>query len=143
MEDRSRLPARAAGRRVIVSFAAVAAFLIASACAVHRVETQSADGTLITEAEIDSLHAVNALELVSRLRPNFLASRGKLSVQPGSVNALPNVYVDEQFYGDATELRNIAASTVESIRLYSASEAQYKYGRGNAAGVIGITTKHR
>ena len=142
MHDASRLPARSAGRRVVLGIAATAAFLIAPACAMHHVDTASADGTLITEAEIDSLHATNALELVTRLRPNFLATRGKLSVRPGSAPALPNVYVDEQFYGDATELRNIAAPTVESIKFYSASEAQYKYGRGNAAGVICITTKH-
>lgn len=72
----------------------------------------------------------------------FLVSRGMVDVQPGSTPALPNVYVDDQFYGDATVLRSIAAASLESIRFYSASEAQYKFGRGNAAGVIGITTKH-
>jgi hypothetical protein len=52
------------------------------------------------------------------------------------------VYVDDQFYGQATELRGILTGSIESIRFYSASAAQYKYGHDNAAGVIAITTKH-
>lgn len=129
-------------RRVVTS-SAVAVLMMAVACGMHRVDPNgSADTTVITEAEIDSAHAVTALEVVSKLRPMFLVSRGQIELQPGSTPALPNVYVDDQFYGDATTLRTIAATTLESIKFYSASEAQYKFGRGNAAGVIGITTKH-
>ena len=102
----------------------------------------TADNSVITEQELDSLRSSSAYEVVRRLRPMFLVSRGKLSVQPGSQPALPNVYVDDQFYGDISALNAISASTIETIKYFTASEAQYKYGRGNAAGVIGIFTKH-
>ena len=103
--------------------------------------TQTGDATTITEAEIDSAHVSTAYDVIHKLRPQFLVSRGKLSLDPKVPPALPRVYVDDQFYGDATTLRGIPAGTIESIRSYSGSEAQYKYGHDNAAGVIAITTK--
>jgi hypothetical protein len=118
--------------------------LALAGCALHRSDEDAGPSrTSITEAEIDSLHAPNAYEVIRRLRPQFLHSRGPVTL--GSTRQpppLPNVYVDNMFYGDASVLRNIAASTIATITFYNASEAQYAFGRGNAAGVIGITTKH-
>lgn len=134
---------RAARLHLVAALVAVGALFGASACSLHHTDSGDvADPSVITEEEIDSLHASSALETITRLRPMFLVSRGKLTLDPGTPPALPNVYVDNQFYGDATVLRNISASTIESIRFYSASEAQFKFGRGNAAGVIDIFTKH-
>jgi hypothetical protein len=121
---------------------ATVALILAPACAMHRTDIDHGDRTVITGDQIDSVHAMNAFEAVDRLRPVFLTSRGKVSLQPGTVPALPNVYVDNQFYGDASVLRTISAAMIESIKFYSAAEAQFKFGRGNEAGVIGITTKH-
>ena len=115
---------------------------VASACGVHQSESAGPATMTISQEEIDSCHAVSAYEAVDRLRPLFLAGHGKLSVGPGTPVAMPNVYVDNQFYGDVSALHNISAASIESIRLYSASDAQYKFGRGNEAGVIGIITKH-
>jgi hypothetical protein len=115
----------------------------ASACMTHQSENVGpADATLITQEQIDSCHAVSAFEAVDRLHPLFLAGRGKMSLQPGTAIAMPNVYVDNQFYGDATVLRNISAESIESIKFFNPAEAQLKFGTGNPAGVIGIFTKH-
>jgi hypothetical protein len=120
----------------------LAAFMLsASACVFHR-GTRANDRTTISEAEIDSIHAASAYDAVRRLRPQFLVSRGRLSADPKEPPALPNVYVDNMYYGDISVLRNIAGPTIESIKFYNASEAQYAFGRGNMAGVISIVTKH-
>jgi hypothetical protein len=117
--------------------------LATSACAFHRSEPDTGPSrTAITEAEIDSVHAVNADEVIRKLRPQFLRSRGRLSLDSREPPALPNVYVDKMYYGDVTVLRDIAAATIASIQFYNAAEAQYAFGRGNTAGVIAITTKH-
>jgi hypothetical protein len=138
---RSPRTKRAANRMAYIL--AMATVLVLSACLVHRTDTGgSADSSVITEDEIDSSHAYTAFEAVYRLRPRFLASRGKISLDPSQPNALPNVYVDNQFYGDISTLRGIAAGSIESIRYYTPGEAQYKFGHGNMAGVIGIFTKH-
>ena len=130
------------GNRLALALA-VAAVVGSHACMVHRGDTGgSADSSVITEDEIDSSHAYTAFEAVYKLRPRFLASRGKVSLDPSQPNALPNVYVDNQFYGDISTLRGIAAGSIESIKFYTPGEAQYKFGHGNMAGVIGIFTKH-
>lgn len=134
-----------APRRTARRFGWVVATLLVvglSACKMHHSDIDAADHSLITEDEIDSVHAFSAFDAVYKLRPRFLATRGKLSLDPKVPPALPNVYVDNMFYGDVTTLRGIAAGSIESIRFYDVGEAQYKFGHGNMAGVIGITTKH-
>jgi hypothetical protein len=117
--------------------------LALSGCALHQSDPDAGPSrTSISEAEIDSLHAPNAYEVIRRLRPQFLHSRGPVTLGTREPPPLPNVYIDNMFYGDASVLPNIAASTIATIRFYNASEAQYAFGRGNAAGVIAITTKH-
>lgn len=130
------------GVRLLFSTLLLAITPLSSACFQVARPGVMPDNSLITEAEIDSAHAGSALETIARLRPMFLISRGKMSFDPKAPPALPNVYVDEMFYGDATTLRVISASTIESIKFYDAADAQLHYGRGNMSGVISIVTKH-
>jgi len=130
-------------RRGLIVLAATVVVVSTPGCFMHRSKPGATQDTkTITEAEIDSVHALNAFEAVSRLRPLSLTGRGKLSAQPGTPIAMPNVYIDNQLYGDVSVLRAISATTIDSIKLYNASEAQYKFGRGNEAGAIAIFTKH-
>lgn len=125
----------------LVNALTVVALLVGCASHSGPVTNMSA-ATTISESEIDSTHASNAYEVIHKLRPQFLVSRGKLSLDSRVPPALPRIYLDDQFYGDAGVLGGISALMIESIRFYSAAEAQYKYGHDNAAGVISITTKH-
>ena len=122
---------------------AIVAAAALSACATHTVPPGTAhDSTLISADEIDSAHVSTAYDVIHKLRPQFLMGRGKLSLLLGGPPALPRIYVDDQYYGDASTLHGVFAETLESIRYYSGSEAQYKYGHDNAAGVIALVTKH-
>lgn len=137
-------PSRSAGtgRGMLVTIVLVAAVALA-ACASHGPPSaRTSDASTITESEIDSSHSSTAYDVIHKLRPQFLIPRGTLSLDPAVGPALPRVYVDDQLYGDASTLRGILVGTIESIRFYSASEAQYKYGHDNSAGVIAIFTKH-
>jgi hypothetical protein len=112
-------------------------------CASHApADNQVPDANVITSAEIDSTHLSTAYDVIHKLRPQYLMSRGKMSLDPAVPPALPRVYVDDQFYGDASTLRGLLTGSLESIRYLSSSSAQYKYGHDNAAGVIAIVTKH-
>ena len=119
----------------------LAVALGASTCVFHR-GTNAPDTRTITEDELHSAHAASAYDAIKRLRPQFLIVHGRESFNPNDPPALPNVYMDNQYYGDISALRGISASIIESIRFYSAAEAQYTFGRGNMAGAISITTKH-
>ena len=83
-----------------------------------------------------------AFEVISRLRPNFLISRGKTTLTNGQeASSYPNVYLDGITFGDINTLRNIDTAQIAEIRLYQAWEAQTKFGLGNNGGVIAITTR--
>ncbi len=100
-----------------------------------------ANPQVITQQEIAEAGAGNAYEVIRRLRPNFLLSRGAVTLRNAQPSSLyPNVYVDGILYGDINSLRNIDAGQVGEVRMYQAGEAQLKFGLGNSTGVIAITT---
>jgi hypothetical protein len=98
---------------------------------------------IITQEEISAAGVTGtALDVVNRLRPNFLVSRGPTTLGNAQSSGLyPNVYLDGIAYGDINTLRNIDSVQIAEIRLYTAGEAQTKFGLGNSAGVIAITTR--
>jgi hypothetical protein len=98
------------------------------------------DAQTITEAEIVASNAINAYEVIVKLRSNFLSYRRETSFYPTESKSMPTVYVDEQKYGEIAVLENIPALQVASIRLYRAWEATTRYGSGNMSGVIAVTT---
>jgi len=115
---------------------------------------------VITQKEIDRYGAGGtAYDLISKLRPNFLSSRGQTSIYGGTSPVqgelaptsgsgqgprgeyYANVYVDGANYGQISSLRNIEAALIGEIRFYSGPEAERKFGPGNSPGVIAITTR--
>lgn len=132
---------RGSATRTRFLVAVVSAVVVA--CATHTAPlTTASDPEMISAIEIDSAHQTTAYDLIRKLRPQFLMARGKLSLLLSEPAALPRIYVDDQYYGDASTLRGIFAEAIESVRFYSAAAAQYKYGHDNAAGVIALATKH-
>jgi hypothetical protein len=103
-----------------------------------------ANPAIITQEEIAHAGTGNAYDVIHRLRPNFLVSRGEVTlgnVQTTQTNTpYPNVYLDGLAYGDINSLRNIDSSQLIEVRMYQAWEAQTKFGLGNNAGVIAIST---
>jgi outer membrane cobalamin receptor len=115
------------------------AFVVGS-CTRQTGHTLGADRDVITEEEIATTSAINAYEVVQKLRGNFLSNRGRTTIL-GRSSPLPMVYVDGVRYGELASLRNISATTVQSIRLYRAWDAQQRYGNDVTGGVIEVTTK--
>ena len=119
--------------------------LITAAAALGCATTSGTPGmrgssNVITEQEIVAANVSNAYEVIQKLRPNFLHSRGATTLQ-NTAPATPNVYVDGQRYGDTDSLRNIPAMNIAGIRYYSVSEGSTKFGLDNASGVIEIRMK--
>ena len=117
-------------------------FAAVSACGSPRVATpRGPDRLLITEDEVLASAGTTAFELIRNLRPNFLTYRGETSLDRRTSRPYPNVYVDDQVFGQISVLHSIPASDVSSIRLYRSWEAMTKFGTGNAGGVIAISTR--
>jgi hypothetical protein len=113
----------------------------ALAACTHASQGKAGGGeNLITEEEVDASGGVTALEVIQKVRGNFLTNRGKTTLI-GSSPSLPSVFLDGVSFGEVGTLRTISARQVSTIRLYRAWEAQQKYGNGYVGGVIEVTTR--
>jgi len=112
--------------------------------------------TLITADEIARVSVVNGYEAVEKLRPALLSQRQIASLlgQGGMGKGAPPtkgtdvaagqvvVYMDGTRLGDVEQLRGITASSIATLRYYSASEAQLKWGSNHPGGAIEVISKH-
>jgi hypothetical protein len=83
---------------------------------------------------------MDALALVQEYRPNWLHSRGVVSIMNPTAGDL-QVYVNGVSSGDITRLSEIRTMEIRELRFLGASEAQQRYGVGHAGGVIEVWTK--
>jgi len=98
----------------------------------------------ILESEITSraAEATNALQIVMKLRPQMLRSRGVISPNdPNGESTTPKIYVDNVSYGNVESLSNINAAQIKEIRYIKATDATTQWGTGHTGGVILVITK--
>jgi hypothetical protein len=98
------------------------------------------DANIITAAQISASQQTNAYDVVRKLRPNFLKSRGRTTVY-GQGSDYAAVFLDGQSFGDLGSLRNIASSQIRSIRFIRGTDAVTMHGMQYGAGVIDVRTK--
>jgi hypothetical protein len=101
---------------------------------------------LISAEEIADASSSNAYDLIQRLRPNYLRTRGAVHGTPnGTTNKIEYVdlvvYLNENRLGGTDQLRQISTSDIREIRYFSASEATTKWGTGHSAGAIQILSR--
>src|SRR5512138_1028933 len=99
---------------------------------------------LILESEITARagEATNALQVVMKLRPQMLRSRGVISPNdPNGESTMPKVYVDNVAYGNVESLSNINSAQIKEIRYIKATDATTQWGTGHTGGVILVITK--
>jgi hypothetical protein len=113
-----------------------------SATAAPRAPSRQQD--VITAAEIAerAADASNALQVVQKLRPQMLTTRGRFSPADSSdAGARPRVVVDGVAIGQVENLVNVNAISVMEIRYISATDATTRFGTGYVGGAILVTTK--
>ena len=109
--------------------------LVTVACApASHSTTGSRNQNLITAEEIQTVDAATAMDVVRRLRPNWLRFLGE---RVGS----PVVYLDGGRRGEPSTLAHILIDNVQDIRYLSAPDATQRYGTGHTAGAILVTSK--
>lgn len=100
---------------------------------------------LITTEEVRGSSATNAYELIQRLRPSFLRTRGAMrGASNGTTTTFEPVdvvvYLNDSRLGNSEQLRQIPLSDIHEIRYFSASDATTKWGTGHSAGAIQVIT---
>jgi hypothetical protein len=98
------------------------------------------DRNLLTADEIATISVASAYEAVERLRPLFLKTRGRSTINAGG-SEYASVFVNGQFYGDLPSLRNIVANEVRDIRYFNGPDAVTKYGMRYGSGAIDVRIK--
>jgi hypothetical protein len=97
---------------------------------------------VITAQEIAALTVVDAYEVVEKLRPEFLRSRGPSSIR----NARPDyaiVYIDGVRAGGLSELRRVPRGVIAEIGYMAAADATTRYGIDHSGGAILVQTNRR
>lgn len=117
-----------------------------AAAAPNTVRRGSAN--LITQAEIESAQLETIYDVIERLRPNMMRTRGQMGRvagaaegQSGAGMSTIKVYLNGTGIGDISMLRGIQASSVKQVQFLSASDATTRFGTGNDAGAILVTSK--
>ena len=101
---------------------------------------------VIVVEEIDAIRTEvsTARDLIQRLRPGFLRSRGASSfgnAANGSPTPSTQVVVDGAPRGGLSALTQIPAMSVREIRYLNAADATIQYGTGYDAGAILVFTR--
>jgi len=135
--------------RARVLFAAAAA-LVTVSCATSggssssglRPKSRNQDVIAETEISASASEAANALQIIEKLRPQMLRSRGLGSpTDVSGESARPKVYVDNVAYGDVGTLSNVTASQIREIQFINSRDATTKWGTGHMGGVILVIMK--
>ena len=121
-----------------VLFSASALFLFACASGPSS-GGPSRDRNLITAEEIAAVPITSAHELVERLRPTWLRSRGPASLSSGAPS-YPMVYIDRVRSGGLEALQRISSQIIREIRFINGRDATTQYGLDHGAGVILVET---
>jgi hypothetical protein len=79
---------------------------------------------MITASELEGSGTSNALEAITRLRPNWMRDRGTGSIAGGSIrNQVIAVYLDGQRLGDVTSLRTLSVTGIRTMQWFDAARA--------------------
>jgi hypothetical protein len=101
------------------------------------------NSNVITNEEITAGAGATAFEVIQRLRPSYLHTRGAVRSEPTGRqnNFVPVdivVYINENRMGGSDQLRQISVNDIREIRYFTAIEAAAKWGSGHTAGAIQI-----
>lgn len=114
--------------------------LTASGCvaASQGISASGGNRQLIEEAEIEQSTATNALDLVRRVRPQWLRSRGQMSIERPSEVV---VYVNGHPYGGPGALNDVHIQSIRQIQFLTAVEATQRFGTDHVRGAILVTLR--
>ncbi len=100
------------------------------------------DRYVISLEEIEQSTATHAFELIRERRTEFLrAQEPKTMMRGARSTTMPSVYRNAILMGETRQLVRIPIESINEVCYLNDVDAQQKYGLGNVAGAILITTK--
>jgi hypothetical protein len=97
------------------------------------------DPNLITAEEIAAKPGPTLYDVVRALRPAWMMRNRPTALMPQNEGELI-VYVDGTRYGNIESLRQFVPNAVQTVRYYSPSDAEARFGPGHLHGAIEVIT---
>ena len=120
----------------------------AAASGASSTTVRRGNASLITESEIAGANLETIYDVIERLRPNMLRTRGQVGrlsgatdTESGASSSRIKVYLNGTSIGDTSMLRGIQAASVKQVDYLSSSDATTRFGTGHDAGAILVTSK--
>ncbi len=130
-------------RTLFISLATLG--LVGCAAASGTGQREGRRSNIITAEEIASVSANNAYEVVQRLRPGWLITRGVSTTRDPTIEGGPVtgivVYLDGVRRGGVEVLRDIPVEQLKELRWIDAKDATTRYGTGHTSGVIEVYSR--
>ncbi len=95
---------------------------------------------VLTAAELSEVSQLNALQAIELLRPGWLQSRGRVTID-NPENQRIRVVVNNGSAGELQDLAGIPVTDVREMRYLNAREATTRYGTGYPEGIVVVITR--
>lgn len=133
-------PLAVMSRRLTFSVSILVVGLVVASCTTFGFQSsRELPSGPITEEQIADLSVSDAYEVLQRLRPTWLRSRGRSSLAHHE-DAQPVVYLDSMRYGSVDVLRRINVESIQQIEFLHARDATTRFGSGHSGGAIMVST---
>ena len=130
-----------------LTLAAIAAVSVLIGCASGTTQSgppkaaaERASRNVLTREQLAATNSDNLYDALSKLRPEWLTSRGPTSVSDATPT-MASVYMNGTMLGKADALKDMRILDVTEVRYWDAGQASARFGMGHPRGVIEITRR--
>jgi len=124
----------------LLALALVLAVSLGGCASTGGTRTRSGSGTTLSKEQLASANSDNLYDAIVKLRPDWLSSRGPVSVTDPTPSSV-DVYMNGSMLGKVDYLREVRLGDVTEVRYWDAGSASMRFGMGHPRGVIEITRK--
>lgn len=128
------------GRSLAITTILAACIMAACSSATARSRGAGGGSSVLTHEQIAKTNSDNLFDAITKLRPEWLTSRGPSSVTDMTPTAV-HVYMNGTMLGDVEYLKQVRSLDVSEARYWDAGEASARFGMGHPRGVIELTRK--
>jgi hypothetical protein len=115
-------------------------FMLGCAGATTAGRPDTGGGNTLSKAQLQATNTEDLYGAITKLRPEWLSSRGPTSVTDPTPNSV-SVYMNGSLLGKAEYMRQMRVIDVTEVRYWNAGEASARFGMGHPRGVIEITRR--
>ena len=124
--------------RALFLVALASTAVTACASATKQTTSQPSSRNRLTREQLASANTANLYDAISKVRPEWLSSRGPTSVTNSTPTSV-DVFMNGSMLGKAEFLKEIGVIDVTEVRYWDAASASARFGMGHPRGVIEVS----